>query len=415
MEDLLLPAYQKLYAALQSLERFDKGQDLFENITYIDSFLSEFRSVTFVLQKSLAHTGHKVLYEKLRDKYLKNEDCSWLVEKRNEILKEKPFSLEKSLLLMLYLPNGAGVFSTDSYTIEDEKDYSSLIEMVKSTIEKIPALEVFFSVEFVYREKGSDRNLFETINNGIDSLEALLGDLTKAIGGEVSKTRTAVLKKIKGLHFHVVPKEMWFVEDYVYYRQGHIFEKGDRFEMITPFKTAVSSSVFCDMLHVEKKGNLIEETFEAFEKIHLLVFSKQNKIAPTFLVLNEDGILSMMMYHSTLKTTTYRKIHEIAEEVKRGAPIVAVFHVCEMLAYEDPDAFKQDYRHRSMGVHTEVLSFFKVTEDGVEIFCISSEAILEGNKDSQFPILMKVEMNETISSMNPLVKAFCSRKKKATS
>ncbi len=31
MEDLLLPAYQKLYAALQSLERFNKGHDLFEN------------------------------------------------------------------------------------------------------------------------------------------------------------------------------------------------------------------------------------------------------------------------------------------------------------------------------------------------------------------------------------------------
>ena len=43
MDDLLLPAYQKLYAALQSLERFSKGQDLFENIASIDSFLSEFR------------------------------------------------------------------------------------------------------------------------------------------------------------------------------------------------------------------------------------------------------------------------------------------------------------------------------------------------------------------------------------
>ena len=31
-EDFLLPAYQKLYAALNSLERFSKGQDLFDNI-----------------------------------------------------------------------------------------------------------------------------------------------------------------------------------------------------------------------------------------------------------------------------------------------------------------------------------------------------------------------------------------------
>ena len=131
MGDLLLPAYQKLYAALQSLERFSKGQDLFENIACIDSFLSEFRNVTFVLQKSLAHTEYISEYYVLRDKYLKNDDCSWLVDKRNQVTKENPFNLEKSFVLTLYLPNGAGVFPTDPYTIEDEEDYSSIIEMVK--------------------------------------------------------------------------------------------------------------------------------------------------------------------------------------------------------------------------------------------------------------------------------------------
>ena len=65
MDDILLPAYQKLYAALQSLERFNKGQDLFENIACIDSFLSEFRNVTFVLQKSLAHTKYIAVYDTL--------------------------------------------------------------------------------------------------------------------------------------------------------------------------------------------------------------------------------------------------------------------------------------------------------------------------------------------------------------
>ena len=34
-EDLLLPVCQKLYAALASLERFGKGQDLYDNIACI--------------------------------------------------------------------------------------------------------------------------------------------------------------------------------------------------------------------------------------------------------------------------------------------------------------------------------------------------------------------------------------------
>ena len=36
MGDLLLPAYQKLYAALQSLERFNKGQDTIFFISFYD-------------------------------------------------------------------------------------------------------------------------------------------------------------------------------------------------------------------------------------------------------------------------------------------------------------------------------------------------------------------------------------------
>ena len=44
-EDLLLPVYQKLYAALASLERFGKGQDLYDNIACIDSFLFVFITI----------------------------------------------------------------------------------------------------------------------------------------------------------------------------------------------------------------------------------------------------------------------------------------------------------------------------------------------------------------------------------
>lgn len=411
MEDLLLPAYQKLYAALQSLERFSKGQDLFENIACIDSFLSEFRNITFVLQKSLAHTEYLDDYNALRDKYLKNDDCSWLVEKRNEVLKEKPFSLEKSLCLMLFHPNGAGVFATGAYTIEDEKDYSSLIEMVKREIEKIPAIEVFFSVEFVYREAGSDRNLLETIDNGIDSVLALLTELDEKIGDEPSKTRMAVQDKIKNLHFHFIPKEAWFVDDYVYYRKDNVFEKGERFEIVTPFKTAIPYSYFCKLLGVKNEGRMIEETFEAFEKMHTFAFAKQKELAPTLLTLREDGVMSMVMYHATLKTTTYRKIHEVAEEIKNGEPIVAVFHVCEMLWYNNPEAFDQDYSYRSKSEHSELLSFNIVTKEGAEQYSISSEALLEGKKDCMFPTMMKIDTDDAISYMNPLVEAFHKIKK----
>ena len=387
MGDLLLPAYQKLYAALQSLERFSKGQDLFENIACIDSFLSEFRNVTFVLQKSLAHTEYISEYYVLRDKYLKNDDCSWLVDKRNQVTKENPFNLEKSFVLTLYLPNGAGVFPTDPYTIEDEEDYSSIIEMVKRVIEGIPSIEVFFSVEFVYREIGSERNLFGTIDHGIDAIMAMLEELNQTIDGEVSKTRETVLEKINDL-------------------KDHVFEKGTRCEMIMPYNPESSYKVLCNMVGIKNEGNYVEETFRAFELMHIATFTMQKKLMPTIMTLKNDGTVAIVSYDASIKTTTYRKINEIAREIRNGAPIVAVFHVCEMLLYNDPEAYNQDYAYRSQGEHTDLLSFNMVTKEGAANYCISSEALLDRKENCLFPTLTKVDTAVSVSFLNPLVEAF---------
>ena len=411
-EDLLLPVYQKLYAALASLERFGKGQDLYDNIACIDSFLSEYRNVTFVLQKSLAHTGYISLYENLRDKYLKNDQCYWLVKKRNEVLKERPFALEKKLILTIYLPHTAGVFHSESYTIEDEVDYESLIESVKTIISNISAIEVFFSVEFVYKEIASDINLFDSVNYGIEALLSLIAELDKEIGYEVSPMRKTVQNKIERLLFHRTPKDTWFIDDYVYYRENNIFEKGERLELVTPLKIGVKYQDFCKLLHIEKKGDFIRETFEAFKKMHIISFFKQKKIMPTFLILSGDGVLSMLMYDASIKTTTYRKINEIAAEIRAGANIAAVFYVGEMIYYNDINLLNLDYRHRTKHMHSELLSFDLITKNDSAQYLVSKEAIIENSKDCLFPTLTKVKTKDGSSFMHPIINAFLEVQKK---
>lgn len=411
-EDLLLPVYQKLYAALASLERFGKEQDLYDNIACIDSFLSEYRNVTFVLQKSLAHTGYISLYENLRDKYLKNDQCYWLVKKRNEVLKERPFALEKKLILTIYLPHTAGVFHSESYTIEDEVDYESLIESVKTIISNISAIEVFFSVEFVYKEIASDINLFDSVNYGIEALLSLIAELDKEIGYEVSPMRKTVQNKIEKLLFHRTPKDTWFIDDYVYYRENNIFEKGERLELVTPLKIGVKYQDFCKLLHIEKKGDFIRETFEAFKKMHIISFFKQKKIMPTFLILSGDGVLSMLMYDASIKTTTYRKINEIAAEIRAGANIAAVFYVGEMIYYNDINLLNLDYRHRTKHMHSELLSFDLITKNDSAQYLVSKEAIIENSKDCLFPTLTKVKTKDGSSFMHPIINAFLEVQKK---
>ena len=404
--DLLLSAYQKLYSALQSLERFDKGQDLFDNIACVDNFLSEFRNVTFVLQKSLAHTDYIPTYERLREQYLKNPQCSWLVNKRNEVLKENPFSLEKQLILRIYLPHNTGVFPTECFTIVDEVDYSSLIEMVKRVISNIPAIEVFFSTEFIYKEIGKEANLFETIDSGIESLQSMLLALDKEMGIEPSPERKTLLSKIDKLLFHKTPKEAWFVDDYVFYREDGYFEKGQRYEMITPHSTGVKCSDFCNILKMDLTDDFIQDTFEAFKRLHIVHYAMQRSLMPTILVLNKDGILSMTMYHASIKTTTYRKIYELASEIKKNTNIVAVFLVGEMIYYDDPNILNQDYRYRIANSQSEVLAFDKITKDQTEQYLISSEAIIEKSKECMFPTLTKIESHQSSSMIYPIIKAF---------
>ena len=52
MSGLLYPAYQKFYSAISCLNRFCKEQDFFQNIASLDTFFSEYRSITLVMQKS---------------------------------------------------------------------------------------------------------------------------------------------------------------------------------------------------------------------------------------------------------------------------------------------------------------------------------------------------------------------------
>ena len=128
--------------------------------------------------------------------------------------------------------------SSDAYI-----DFSSLIEIVKRVISNLPAIEVFFSTEFIYKKIGEDVNLFKTIDFGIQSIMTMLNELDKEISVEPSQARKTLLDKIDKLFFYKVPQEAWFVDDYVYYKDGNFFEKGHKFEMITSSSTGVKYSV----------------------------------------------------------------------------------------------------------------------------------------------------------------------------
>ena len=80
----MIPALQKFYSALKQLKQFSVENDFFDNVSCIDIFLTEYRSVTFVLQKSLGRKDDPV-YIKNRDNYLKGDKTlsDWFIDQRN--------------------------------------------------------------------------------------------------------------------------------------------------------------------------------------------------------------------------------------------------------------------------------------------------------------------------------------------
>lgn len=96
--EILAPALQKYYSALKSLYDFGQQGDFFDDVSNLDKFFSEFRNITFVIQKAVGTEENREIYSQLRTKYLAGEISKWFVDERNKTTKERPFDLKKGTL-----------------------------------------------------------------------------------------------------------------------------------------------------------------------------------------------------------------------------------------------------------------------------------------------------------------------------
>ncbi|PQJ10577.1 hypothetical protein CJD36_011425 [Flavipsychrobacter stenotrophus] len=67
----------------------------------------------------------------------------------------------------------------------------------------------------------------------------------------------------------------------------------------------------------------------------------------------------MLTFGGSIKTTTYRKIHEVAKQVEADG-VVQIIFATEMYVYDTDDIIGMDSRERIQHAQTEFLSFFMV-------------------------------------------------------
>lgn len=191
--------------------------------------MSEYRNVTFVIQKSLAHTNLLSIYEETRDEFLSGDLGKWFVGKRNEVLKEHPFKLQKVVKVTIYDSLSTLKITSQKFTAEDDADYSSLIEDVRLLLKDNGRIETSFSVEFIYKEFESEANLFDKLLPGVSNIYKFLCALNQKIGDN-SKLFHDIMNKVGKLNILKVNRTDLFVEDYVYYSSNDNFERGSRIE-----------------------------------------------------------------------------------------------------------------------------------------------------------------------------------------
>ena len=328
MSELLFPAYQKLYSALKSLEQFDKEANFFDNISCLDSFFSEYRNVTFVIQSQIKHMEYFDYYVKLRDKYLTDH---WFVEKRNETIKQKPFQLIKEIKITVYLPfHGFSIFEK-SFSVSDDTPIDSLHEDIKRLFSEVDSPEIFFSVVYSFHEMNSDVDLLDKLISGISSMLRFLKELETYINQDTPLCNQ-IKEKIYKFSFINSPRDFLLIDDYVYYSDTKSFFRGER----------MSASIMIDDTNALKNLPLSSLTqsdylnydgtpFGNFTIKHALlrILDRNTDIMPSFLIVYGDETYDIDCFHASIKTTFYRKINEISAKIEKEN----VIEVCYVSLY----------------------------------------------------------------------------------
>lgn len=368
--DIIGPALQKYYSALKSLDDFARIGDFYDDISNLDKFFSEFRNITFVIQKGLGSEENKQIYEALREECLKGDVLKWFVNIRNKTTKEKPFELTKELAFDVYLPGRTVSFQDERLVIDFDSSFNEAVEYIQSIVlDKLKMVETFFTVHIIFKEDGNPKNLYGTIKEGLIQMDIFMNKMSERFPCECE--RCSLLKqKTEELYHKMLSKELLFTRDYSIDSRGNInsgiissmFVKMEDtliepLSIRTPLK---ATPIFIDQMES------IEMVFLKFITMHVMIFRmSEHHIMPTFMVVYNDKTFRMGSFIASTKATFYRKVNELIN-LPDIQEVVSFFCCNESYTYgldKYQDVSGLPYDTRIKNAEGEVLSFIHITGD----------------------------------------------------
>lgn len=395
---ILYPALHKFYNALSSLEKFDKGSNFFDNISHLDNFLSEFRNITFVLQKALSNTTFKSTYDKLRKQYLINDVCKWFVDKRNSTVKEHPFDLEKRIVISIYSSEDALCLPELLFTIENDIKFTSVIESLKEALIKTGFIEVFLSAEFIFLERGQNEDLYDNFILGITQMKLFLSEMQKALNEKCSLSKE-IQDRIEKMNFYRVPKDFLFADDYVFNCKYEFFERSARIALTSGIKN--NRSPIDNLNRFGPNGNI----FSQFELMHIVFYQMQKALLPTCMIIFNDDTFELLSFGFSIKTTVYRKFNEIAKRIEKEN-IINLLFVSEMNTFDIVEIANLDSRERIKHVKNEILAFYMI-DNGLTIKSHGFETKRVDDMEYIVSVMSTDPTNQGLPVyLNPIIKEF---------
>ena len=142
--------------------------------------------------------------------------CKWFIDKRNKVLKQQPFDLEKRILINIYSGQDAISLPELTFTIDNDVEYPTIINSLRALFLEINTMEVIFSAEFSFYESGQTEDLYENFIAGINYMKLFMAAMRKALN-EDCRLSDELENKIEDMNFYRVPKNLLFIDDYVFY------------------------------------------------------------------------------------------------------------------------------------------------------------------------------------------------------
>ena len=403
MPGLLYPAYQKFYSAIRNLEQFEKEGNFFDNISSLDGFLTEYRSITFVMQKSLAHTSYINKYNELINLDILD---SWLNKQRIKSVHQHPTEFNKEIKITVYFPDFELPVGEYVCTLETDKPLNTVLDGIKDFFAKINPIEIFFSANFSFVEKDTGENFLQKISSAINAMKLFMELMEKEIC-ENCILCEQLKAKINESKFSLLPVDFYTINDYVYFPQKNQFVKADKLALVLNGSPIPTKSPLSGLNKVSSDSKL--SYFEKFILLNAKIGTTD--LMPTIVSVYDDDTFSIDTYHSSIKTVTYRKLNETAKNISSGKIkeiyFMMTYLTCEVEYLALPSC------ERQANATSEYLAFMMVDCSLNQKECIFDKVQLKDTKNilNHVKINLKNKLDIGANNMSPIIEAFSNLKK----